>query len=178
MRRRMRLLCIWFPVWRELKPKYQFCLLGRLWLPLYMVSRLKGIETVTGAKVWSSARSVSFVYGFPFEGNWNSTWEALQAPYSTYLCIWFPVWRELKHSLNHHSDTKAFHSLYMVSRLKGIETTSPGTTRRHTTTLCIWFPVWRELKLVSRSSYHCRTANFVYGFPFEGNWNWLILFYR
>ena len=44
-----------------------------LLFPLYIPSRLKGIETII-PPLFVFAVIVNFVYTFPFEGNWNQIW--------------------------------------------------------------------------------------------------------
>ena len=85
-------LCICFPVWRELKrSKHQFQTFP---ITLYMLSRLKGIETLQVGILTDEGKG--FVYAFPFEGNWNPTGGLPKHGYTCSLCICFPVWRELK----------------------------------------------------------------------------------
>ena len=156
-----------------------------------MVSRLKGIETCFH-RLGSALVSV-FVYGFPFEGNWNPS-SVTRAQTSLFsldmpsrlkgietrghhrsqgwcrLCICLPVWRELKHCVSVILISFMWRTLYMVSRLKGIETCDSTSFISRDHYLCIWFPVWRELKPEHPSPLFSLSA-FVYAFPFEGNWN-------
>ena len=111
-------LWICLPVWRELKP-IATRLRKAFWLSLDMPSRLKGIETVDfvfHVEFW-----VVFVYAFPFEGNWNPVCFWMRGGDVGGLWICVPVWRELKLHLIRLRGLP-IHSLYMRSRLKGIET--------------------------------------------------------
>ena len=137
------ILWICFPVWRELKQNenivaaavntvfgYAFPFEGNWNLltlrlivffhALDMLSRLKGIETITTFQVLLEYL-IYFGYGFPFEGNWNMEVVASVAA-AAVLWICFPVWRELKRARTPHP---------------------PLPVR-----LWICFPVWRELKRV------------------------------
>ena len=129
---------------------------------LYILSRLKGIET------WCQFRQTrwffSFVYSFPFEGNWNcresagvlwrawalyilsrlkgiETFTTVMAPLSNLmsLCIFFPVWRELKQRV-HNQRNVSWKTLYILSRLKGIETQL----------LALLLLIWFSLYILSR----------------------------
>ena len=134
-----------------------------------MLSRLKGIETESVIKtrnsvfdslcicfpVWRELKQCLtnfrgvllhyFVYAFPFEGNWNDF-------------------------LTHWRTGRSCHALYMLSRLKGIETNPPEDFETGPSCLCICFPVWRELKRFI-ATWLRLSDDFVYAFPFEGNWN-------
>ena len=87
--------------------------------PLYIPSRLKGIET---------------------------RHQVIHVRQLGFLCIYLPVWRELK--------------LFLFS-----------VSRANSSILCIYLPVWRELKQSKPKPIATVTVNFVYTFPFEGNWN-------
>ena len=126
--------------------------------------------------VWGSDRSPresAFVSAFPFEGNWNRwaiqghlptarvcicfpVWRELkpcpfpQTGNGRPVCICFPVWRELKHNIRPVLTVLIFFRLYLLSRLKGIETLFPN--------------IGEESLAV---------GEFVSAFPFEGNWNYV-----
>ena len=136
------LLCICFPVWRELKP-WHLQPLGYLSRgALYMLSRLKGIETQLQSRI-SGLVDDYFVYAFPFEGNWN--FEGVPKLTSALtLCICFPVWRELKHK-------KLIWEPWLPFFVYGFPFEGNWNTS---------FGSWSK-----------GTVSFVYGFPFEGNWN-------
>ena len=92
------ILWIWFPVWRELKlMRWRHLFACPIAFTLDMVSRLKGIETVS-CDTDGFFVSDNFGYGFPFEGNWNSRIMVMVTLVKR-LWICFPVWRELKHLL-------------------------------------------------------------------------------
>ena len=180
-----------FPVWRELKlfiaSTTERIVFGFLWdfpfegnwncgsssdtrhslKTFYEISRLKGIETSSqkgGCRVVGN-----FLWDFPFEGNWNIVAPPLLLGASQ-LSMRFPVWRELKRYSRSNSRSKsdklsmrfpvwrelkpkAFfwtkpmrYTFYEISRLKGIETSRSS--------------IWRR-----------KPWNFLWDFPFEGNWN-------
>ena len=114
------MLCICFPVWRELKllfPKSFLVRFGLLWICFPVWRELK-------LKVFSKS------------------WLSIS------LCICFPVWRELKLAV-------------VIGGIVGV------------VGLWICFPVWRELKRLPRGTLQSAipSENFGYAFPFEGNWN-------
>ena len=167
-------LCIYLPVWRELKHFNKFNLQVKL-PALYIPSRLKGIETLT-IRRRRQPRSWDFVYTFPFEGNWNTDRGQRRFCVDN-LWIYLPVWRELKlihrkwfalqlicfvYTFPFEGNWNKLYptqqpatrpqTLYIPSRLKGIETLPP-----------------------SGGGVGSIGSTFVYTFPFEGNWNWRVL---
>ena len=164
-----------FPVWRELK-----LIQPPIPRPLAVkrsdtLSRLKGIETSPHSG--DRYTTVPFRYAFPFEGNWNSLWTQVlpHTPVFRYAFPfegnWNPQERPHRSYQESCSDT--------LSRLKGIE-----TIPRHdgykllAGPVQIRFPVWRELKLSGAESSRPSSIKFRYAFPFEGNWNFLIVHCR
>ena len=164
---------------------------------LYMLSRLKGIETSYPSPPTVNALWASFVYAFPFEGNWKADAFWLGC-WAFCLCICFPVWRELKqYSLETRITTFCVWSLCicfpvwrelkrictMCLRLQGLilcicfpvwrelKHLCPPVAVHLGFYLCICFPVWRELKPQLVCNGFLLRGSFVYAFPFEGNWN-------
>ena len=160
------ILCIYLPVWRELK---------RIRLPAHFLRAPVFAYTFPFEGNWNSNRkfssfgeSIRFAYTFPFEGNWNSCFLFSKHLQHLHLCIYLPVWRELK-LLETARYAYPAPALHIPSRLKGIETIDlcVALILIH---LCIYLPVWRELKLAGLVR-QIATLYFAYTFPFEGNWN-------
>ena len=164
-------LCIWFPVWRELKLFWKFIFFHFLSNDFVYGFPFEGNWNHLGGFLHRSCWY--FVYGFPFEGNWNLILRPSLEILSP-LCICFPVWRELKLLLRHRERGRG-NPLDMVSRLKGIETYDPQFRGKPLIDFVYAFPFegnW-NCKLINMAPYPNPT--FVYGFPFEGNWNWITL---
>ena len=136
-------LCIYLPVWRELKPSQLRVMIDQfetlcIYLPVWReLKRFRPTST--------RASLIFFAYTFPFEGNWN-----IGTP--------LPKNGEV--------------ALHIPSRLKGIETILESSRNTSLVRLCIYLPVWRELKLFKAFSASSDDPSyFAYTFPFEGNWN-------
>ena len=139
---------------------------------------------------------INFVYAFPFEGNWNAGQYERSVPNAPHLCICFPVWRELKHTVfpeiddvivfvygfpfegnwNFSSRNASLSNSAFVYAFpfEGNWNSLVKVAERVESVqeLCICFPVWRELKLTRVIVWRTRIIrSFGYAFPFEGNWN-------
>ena len=165
-------LWICFPVWRELKrlpdPRHGW----QLFLPLDMLSRLKGIETVPvqtiapllfpldmlsrlkGIETNSATASrglvdKSFGYAFPFEGNWNEIQMILLTKVNTlHFGYAFPF--EGNWNFRHWIQPRIHYCLFGYAfpfegnwNICALKSLSDRRERH----LWICFPVWRELKL-------------------------------
>ena len=118
--RQKQKLTMSFPVWRELKLFWVACCSPLSRNPYNVLSRLKGIETLTIS--WFDGRNnIHLTMSFP-------VWRESKRFFSrnlkfglTFLTMSFPVWRESKHGLGSNSlqNTTPYN---VLSRLKGIET--------------------------------------------------------
>ena len=159
-------LCICFPVWRELKLSVQ------RWMGVRVTAFVYAFPFEGNWNDFMNSPSCSvrpgFVYAFPFEGNWNRGNSFCLVPFPLFVYA-FPFegnwnarllrWRcWLRLTLYMLSRLKGIEtsllslpftftaSLYMLSRLKGIETRAKSVRAKSVRALCICFPVWRELK--------------------------------
>ena len=139
-------VCICFPVWRELKRFPATVEENLLILRLYLLSRLKGIETSPLQAYPDGSRGLVCICFPVWRELKHESLLKLSLNYISLVCICFPVWRELKHKRRFSFLSPPCTSLYLLSRLKGIET-------KRQPALIFFF------------------KKFVSAFPFEGNWN-------
>ena len=123
-------------------------------------------------QVWCANSELSFGYAFPFEGNWNTNAPVFVSVRKPFVYA-FPFEGNWNCFYMHSPRmSRVIATLYMPSRLKGIETIQNVASRRYALLcLCICLPVWRELKLQRMPNPISIQKPFGYAFPFEGNWN-------